>query len=357
VITDPNIEVEEQEPILEDEPLSDGTILKRIEIIIPIGKTPERLDQFLTRQVADLTRTKAAELIDSGGVTIDGSVVKRSHKLRPREVIELVFPIRPPTELKGEDIPLKIVWEDHWLIIIDKPAGMVVHPAAGNRSGTLVNALLGHYGEGLAHSPDPERPGVVHRIDKDTTGLLVVCKREPAMARMSELFREHRIDREYNAIAWWPFPAKKGVVDAPIGRDPSDRKKMAVVPDGKLARTHWSQLEKFDFLSFIALKLETGRTHQIRVHLSNTGHPMFGDPDYGGRNRQMGKLSTAQRIEAAEYLEHIDRQMLHARTLGFEHPITGEKMLFESPLPDDFVWLLEKLREKEQARKRAIAGL
>ena len=354
MIDEPLIELEEREVLpLDDEPSSDGTIQRRIEIVVPIGKTPERLDQFLARQVADMTRSKAAELIDAGGVMVDGAAVKRSHKVRPREVIELTIAARPSTELQGENIPLKVVYEDHWLIVIDKPAGLVVHPAAGNRTGTLVNALLWRYAE-LADSSDPERPGIVHRIDKDTSGLLVVCKREPAMSRMSELFREHRIDREYNAIAWWPLPTRKGVVDQPIGRDPTDRKKMAVVEGGKHARTHWLQLEKFDFLTFVALKLETGRTHQIRVHLSHTGHPMFGDADYGGRNRQMGRLSSAQRIEAAEYLERINRQMLHARTLGFEHPITGEKLLFESPLPEDFLWLLENLREKEAGRKRAV---
>lgn len=321
-------------------------VIRRIEINVPAGKLPVRLDQFLTKQVAELTRSKAQSMISSGEVRINGEQVKPSYKIRPLDLIVLSVLSRPLVELEAEDIPLSIVWEDEWLIVIDKPAGMVVHPAAGNRRGTLVNALLWHYRE-LAESDDPDRPGIVHRLDKETSGLLVICKREPALSRMAKLFRDHTIEREYRAISWWNMPKRRGVIDQPIGRSIRDRKMNCVRSDGKSSLTHWEQLEKFTFLSYMRLKLETGRTHQIRVHMSHEGHPIFGDPDYGGRNRQMGKLTSAQRSEVAEYFEFVKRQMLHARTLGFLHPVTEEQLFFESPLPEDFRRLLNSLRGVE----------
>ncbi len=321
-------------------------VLRRIELRIPDGKGPERLDVFLARQVSELTRSKAQEIISSGEVTVDDQRAKPSHKVRPGQVIRLEVLSRPPLELEAEPIPLNVVWEDNWLVVIDKPAGMVVHPAAGNRSGTLVNALLAHYQE-LAPGGAPDRPGLVHRLDKGTSGLMVVCKREPALSKMAKLFREHNIEREYRAIVWWPMPLRKGLVDEPLGRDLRNRKRYAVRPDGKPAQTGWNRLEKFDFLSYLAIHPETGRTHQIRVHLSSIGHPVFGDSDYGGRNRQMGRLTSGQRKVAAAYLEKIRRQLLHAAVLGFSHPITRKELRFESPLPEDFSWLLEQLRAGE----------
>jgi len=319
-------------------------IQREIDILIPAGKEPERLDIFLARQVADLTRSKAQELIEAGAITVNSKPTKPSHKTLPLDQIHIVMMSRPPLELTPEPIPLTVVHEDEWLVVIDKPAGMVVHPAKGNRSGTLVNALLAHYGNlEPASDGDADRPGMVHRIDKNTSGLLVVCKKEPAMSRLSEQFRLHTVEREYHALVWHPFSASRGTIDEPIGRDPHDRQKYAVREEGKEARTHWKQLTRFDFLAHLALRLETGRTHQIRVHLTHLGHPIFGDAEYGGRNRQMGRLSTAQRTLAGELLERIDRQLLHARVLGFEHPVTGEKLHFESPLPEDFQWMLERL--------------
>jgi len=334
-------------PIASDSTIAESVtdlVRREIEIVIPAGKEPERLDVFLSRQVADLTRSKAQELIESGGVTVNGKLTKSSHKTFPGEVIRLVMMAKPPIEILPEDIPLNVVYEDEWLVVIDKPPGMVVHPAKGNRSGTLVNALLAHYGQlEPASDGDEDRPGMVHRIDKDTSGLLVVCKKEPAMSRLATQFRRHSVEREYRAVVWRPFPASKGTIDAPIGRDPHDRQKYCVRDDGKPARTHWTQIAKFDFLAHLALRLDTGRTHQIRIHLSHIGHPVFGDAVYGGRNRQMGRLSTAQRTLAAELLDRIDRQLLHARVLGFKHPVTGEDMHFESESPDDFEWMLERL--------------
>jgi 23S rRNA pseudouridine1911/1915/1917 synthase len=331
---------------IETDPNRYELITREVEIVMPAGKEAERLDQFLARQVADVTRSKIQELIESGHITVDGKPTKPSHKTRGGEVVRVVMQARPPLELTPEPIPLSIVFEDEWLVVIDKPPGMVVHPAKGNRSGTLVNALLSHYGQlEPATDGDVDRPGMVHRIDKNTSGLLVVCKREPAMSRLSAQFRLHTVEREYHAVVWWPMSGVKGTIDGSIGRDPHDRQKYAVTDDGKTARTHWKVLQKLDFLSYLALRLETGRTHQIRVHMSHTGHPVFGDPEYSGRNRQMGKLTTAQRKVAADLLALCDRQLLHARVLGFEHPVTGERLSFESPLPDDFQAVIARANE------------
>ena len=341
----------------------EGRVLRVVEIAIPSGKTPERLDLFLARQVAELTRSKAQTLMAEGGVTVDGLPVKPSHKVRPGEVIRLELMSRPLLELAPEPIPLEVVWEDEWLLVINKPAGLVVHPAAGNRSGTLVNALLAHYQTkpptGMSALPNwlpwpgaPERPGLVHRLDKNTSGLMVVCKREPALSKLAAMFRAHNVHREYQALAWWPMSARQGLIDAPLGRDLRDRKRYAVRDGGKPARTRWNQLESYELLCHLTLRLETGRTHQIRVHLAHSGHPVFGDPEYGGRNRQMGKLSSAARKLVAGWLEKIDRQMLHAASLGFTHPITRREIALEAPLPDDFRWLLEELRAHFPGRKK-----
>lgn len=326
-------------------PENDETVLREISISIPSGKEPERIDVFISRQVADMTRTKAAELIAEGHVKVNDKIVKPSHKVKAGEFLHMLIPSKPPLLVGAEDIPLEILYQDEWLLVINKPPNMVTHPARGNRSGTLVNALLGHFGE-LAQSDDPDRPGLVHRLDKDTTGVIVVCRREPAMSRLSEMFRNRTIEREYNAIVWWKMKSKKGTVNQPIGRDPHNRLIYSIQPDGKIAITHWTVLESFAFMSLLSLKLETGRTHQIRVHLSGIGNPVFGDYDYSGRNRQFGKLSSMQRSVAADYLEKIDRQMLHAKTLGFVHPVTKEYLRFESPLPDDMLWLLDRLRNE-----------
>ncbi len=325
-------------------------VIRKVEIRIPEAKTPERLDVFLARQVSELTRAKAQAAINQGAVTVDGMAVKTSHKVRPGQLIKLEVLSLPPLELEPEEIPLDVVWEDRWLVVVNKPAGMVVHPAAGNRSGTLVNALLGHYGD-LADSDDPDRPGIVHRLDKETSGLIVICKREPALSKLAEQFRKRTVKREYHAVVWWQMPKRKGSIDEPIGRDPRDRKKYIVRRDGKPSITHWEVMERFEYLSYLALHLGTGRTHQIRVHMSHEGHPVFGDPDYSGRNRQLGRLTSGQRKQVAGYFERINRQMLHARTLGFKHPVTRRELFFESELPEDFAWLLGELRGDERERK------
>ncbi len=327
----------------------DDLVMKRVELSVPLAKNPERLDIYISSQVAEVSRSRARNLIKEGMVYVDGKVGKPSQSVKAGQQIHVDILAYPSMDLEVEDIPIDIHYEDEHLIIVNKPAGMVVHPAKGNVSGTLVNALLGHYSDHdhpLAATDDPNRPGVVHRLDKDTSGLLVVCKKQPALSKIAKYFRDRTIDREYSAIVWWKFPVKSGMIDQPIGRDPRDRKKYAVIQKGKPAVTCWTLLENFDFMSHISVKLETGRTHQIRVHMNSEGHPVFGDQEYGGRNRQIGKLSSAQRKAVGEYLQVASRQMLHARVLGFIHPITREKLHFEVDPPADYLELLNLLREQ-----------
>ncbi len=274
---------------------------------------------------------------------VDGKRVRPSHLVSPGETIHVALPERPPPELLPENIPLDVLYEDEHLLVVNKPAGMVVHPAYGNPSGTLVNALL-HHCNTLSAVPDPARPGIVHRLDKDTSGLLVVARNDAAHAHLARQFSRHTIEREYQAIVWGLFQQPTGVIETQLGRSKSDRKKMAVVTEGKLSVTEYSLLESFRYLSLIRLKLRTGRTHQIRVHLAHIHHPVFGDPAYGGRQIAWGPHTPRQKTEVQRLLRILPRQALHARTLGFLHPVTGHRMTFESPLPQDMAAVVEILR-------------
>jgi len=318
---------------------------QRLSFTISPNQGRERLDKFLTQQIANLSRARIQELIASGNVTIDGKPVKASHLISPGESIEIIVLRRPAPEMVAEDIPLRIVYEDAYLVVIDKPAGMVVHPAFANYTGTLANALLFHFDK-LSASGGTDRPGIVHRLDKDTSGLLVVAKHDHTHAALSEQFREKSAEREYYAVAWGKFRPKNGRVETFLKRSEKDRTRIVVhKSEGRWAVTNYETLEEFVFASLVRLRLETGRTHQIRVHLSHLGHPVFGDATYGGRNRPAASLpNKEQREDAAKLLEMMQRQALHARVLGFVHPQTGEKMRFESPLPDDFQKLLNSLR-------------
>jgi 23S rRNA pseudouridine1911/1915/1917 synthase len=313
----------------------------------------ERLDRFLgnaaaARRIA-LSRTRLKALIEAGEVRVDG-IVARDPSLRLAEGARIAFEAPPPDEspLAGEDLPLVVVYEDEHLIVIDKPAGLVVHPAPGHPAGTLVNALIRHCGASLSGIGGVRRPGIVHRLDKDTSGLLVVAKTDAAHRGLDDLFADHgrtgSLQREYLALVWGRFDAAGGKVAAPIGRDPRRREKMAVAADeerGRRAATHWRLKEAFDSASLVACRLETGRTHQIRVHMASIGHPLLGDSVYGAGF----KTKAARLDEAAKAaLVGLGRQALHAAALGFEHPITGETLRFESPPPEDFSRLLKALR-------------
>jgi 23S rRNA pseudouridine1911/1915/1917 synthase len=312
------------------------------EIIIPPGQTKDRLDLYLTHHVENATRTKVQEAIDNGEVLVNGALTKSSYKINPLDVISIHLSKPDPPTVVAEPIDLSIVYEDSALLVIDKPAGMVTHPAYKNYSGTLVNALLHH--TALLSQPHPMRPGIVHRLDKDTSGLLVVAKDETTHQKLSRQFAEKTSEREYNAIAWGVFREREGIVDAPLGRSKRDRKKVAVIDDGKHAVTEYTVIEQFEYLAFIRLKLRTGRTHQIRVHLAHIHHPIFGDPTYGGREIVAGGVEGKKKAEVKNLLEQIHRQALHARTLGFVHPGTKEFMKFSAPLPEDFTRVLDWLR-------------
>jgi 23S rRNA pseudouridine1911/1915/1917 synthase len=322
---------------------------REFDIVVPPGKRRERLDVFLTRHVENATRSKVQKAIEAGLVQVNGKQAKASYQVTPGEAVHVVIPKPPPVEAAPEDIPLDIVYEDKFLIVINKPAGMVTHPAYGNYSGTLVNALLHHRSDNLSHLEDGTeaiRPGIVHRLDKDTSGLMVIAKDDVTHSWLSKQFSARTIEREYWAIVWGFFKKGEGLIEANLGRSKSDRKKIAVTSEGKTAVTEYKVIDKFDFLSLIRLKLKTGRTHQIRVHLHHVGHPVFGDPTYGGRRMAWypsgAGVSFKQRVQYL--LSLINRQALHAKTIGFIHPETREMTRFDSELPTDFQQVLSEIR-------------
>jgi 23S rRNA pseudouridine1911/1915/1917 synthase len=320
----------------------------QFEIVVPAGKKKERLDTFLASHVENATRSRVQKAIREGAVLIGGKTVRPSHPVAPGEVIQVTLPGRPPQKASPESIALDIVYEDADLLVVNKPAGMVTHPAFGNYTGTLVNALLYHC-NGLSTLNDPLRPGIVHRLDKNTSGLMVVAKNDNAHARLARQFSRRTILRQYQAVVWGVFASPEGIIEAELGRNKSDRKKMAVVLEGKHAVTTYIVLEQFPYLALLGLKLQTGRTHQIRVHMAHIHHPVFGDPTYNGRHLVAGPGTAAQKSEVQRLLALMPRQALHAKTIGFLHPTTGETLFFDSPLPADMQSLLEILRQHSPA--------
>ncbi|MFQ6092470.1 MAG: RluA family pseudouridine synthase [bacterium] len=313
--------------------------------VVPRRTKQKRLDLYLLDIIKKgVSRNTVHRLISEGNITVNGLPAKAHHLVRPGEVIEITLPEPEKLSVAPEDIPLDIFFEDDALLVINKPAGMVVHPAAGNTSGTLVNALL-HHCDRLSSLGGPLRPGIVHRLDKDTSGLLVVAKTDSAHLNLARQIQFRTVKRQYLAIVWGTFETTWGRIEAPIGRDLVDRKRMAVAPIyGRVAATNFDVLENFGLCSYISLELETGRTHQIRVHLAHIGHPVFGDSQYRGRRKRLGGLTPKKREEATELLKLMRRQALHAAGLGFVHPETGKRMDFCSDLPDDMARLLATLR-------------
>jgi 23S rRNA pseudouridine1911/1915/1917 synthase len=312
-----------------------------------------RLDQWLAESLgADVSRSRVQALIRQGAVTVGGSpVVEARHRLAAGEEIAVEMPAPAPAGPAGEAIPLDIIYEDAELIVIDKPAGLVVHPGAGNASGTLVNALLHHCGDSLSGIGGVRRPGIVHRLDKDTSGVMVAAKTDRAHRALSEAFADHGVagalERAYVALVWGAPERKAGTIDAPLGRA-KDRVRRAVVPQGRgdarRAVTHFSVRERFGagpVAALVECRLETGRTHQIRVHMAHIGHPLVGDPDYGrGFRSKADSLPEPARSLAADF----PRQALHAQLLAFRHPSSGEKMRFEAPVPADMAGLVDSFR-------------
>ncbi len=314
-----------------------------IRIIVPPGKKKQRIDSFLTHQIQNATRNKVQSAITQGFVLVNGSAVKPSYRLCPSDVIDATLPRPPRQDVVAENIPLQIVYEDEQVIVVNKPAGMVTHPAYRNYTGTLVNALLYHTGQ-LSRVNEELRPGIIHRLDKDTSGLMVVAKNDHAHSFLAKQFSQRTIEREYWAVVWGKFKSPTGLIEAKLGRSKKDRRKVAVTSDGKPAATEYSVISEFDFLTLLRLKLRTGRTHQIRVHLAHIGHPVFGDPTYGGRTSDWGGLDRKKSQQAANLLGLISHQALHAKTIGFVHPTTKSMMRFDSDLPPDMNALVEKLR-------------
>lgn len=305
-----------------------------------------RIDKYLGDLVTlELSRTKIRKLIDDQLVLVDGEPVPARFKVRGGENIQLTIPPEPPSELLPEDIPLDIVYEDEYLAIINKPAGLVTHPAPGNATGTLVNALVHHYNSLAAGASD--RPGIVHRLDKNTSGLMVVARRDEIYTKLQLAIQSRELKRRYLALVFGHFREDSGVIDLPVGRSSRDRKKMAVMEQtGRTAQTRYELVERFRSYDLLKLSLMTGRTHQIRVHCAHFGHPVFGDPEYGGRNKQLPGMFAPERPLALELLGLIKRQALHAAELEFSHPVTGEELRFTAVPPDDFRAVLDLLDRK-----------
>ena len=304
--------------------------------MITVSDVGKRLDVYVAER-EELTRSAAAKWIEKGNVLINGAAAEKNYRLREGDEVTVTVPEPIPDKALPEDLPLNIVYEDEHLLVVNKPKGMVVHPAAGNPSGTLVNALLYHCGDSLSGIGGVIRPGIVHRIDKDTSGLLVVAKNDEAHLSLAEQIASHTFERCYHAIALGHLREESGRVEAPIGRHPTDRKKMAIVKDGRFAATNYRVLERLDGADHIECRLETGRTHQIRVHLRSLGHPLMGDTVYGGGKTRF-ELSHPSLLQG---------QCLHAKTIAFRHPKSGELLSFDSPLPDEFQKLLTLLRRDE----------
>ena len=304
--------------------------MKRIVLTLNDAEISSRIDLFVAERVG-ITRSASQKLLENGGVTVNDEPVAKNYKLRASDVVTVILPDPAQLDTEAEEIGLDIVYEDSSLVIVNKPKGMVVHPAAGNHSGTLVNALLHHCGDSLSGINGVIRPGIVHRIDKDTSGLLVIAKTDKAHVSLAEQIKSHTLERKYHTIVIGNIKDDSGVIDAPIARHRTDRKKMAIMPDGRNAVTHYKVLERYDTnqqkYTYLELKLETGRTHQIRVHMASIGHPVLGDAVYG------------------KPYHMVDGQCLHAKTLGIIHPVSGEYMMFDSELPEYFQAVSDKLRK------------
>lgn len=304
----------------------------------------KRIDRLLAAHFEEITRSRFQKLLRDGRVTAGGRRVRSAYRVVDGDDICVRVPPPEPSELVPENIPLQIVHEDDDVLVLDKPAGLVVHPAAGHKSGTLVHALLHHIPQ-IGGGREPTRPGIVHRLDKDTSGLMVVAKNERAHAQLSEALQQRQVSRTYAALVWGRVRGNEGSITLPIGRDPVDRKRMSVRSrKARDAVTHYRVRERLQWTTLLAVRLDTGRTHQIRVHMASRAHPVFGDATYGGRNSRLTRLPAGLRVVARRALKSMSRQALHAMRLSFQHPATGIEMVFESELPEDFSKTLAMIR-------------
>jgi len=326
----------------------DGALFEHYNLIVDPGQTLLRIDKFLSNRLMGATRSRLQSAADEGKVLVNKVPVKSSYKVKPGDEISIVMDY-PRRELKiiPENIPLNIVYEDDSLIVLNKPAGLVVHPGHGNYSGTLVNALAWHFKELPLFNSDDPRPGLIHRIDKNTSGLLVVAKTTEAKVSLSLQFFEKTTKRRYVALVWGDLQNNEGTITGNIGRSLKNRQVFTVFPEGehgKPAVTHYKVIERLGYVNLVECRLETGRTHQIRVHMKHIGHPLFNDDNYGGDQILRGTTFTKYRQFVANCFAMIPRQALHAQMLGFVHPVTGEEMIFESELPEDLANVIVKWR-------------
>lgn len=336
---------QEKEDFLED---NEQELFEHFSIKVDKGQSLLRIDKFLMVRIENATRSKIQQAAENGHILVNSVPVKSNYKVKPDDFIQIMLK-NPPreNEILAEDIPLNIVYEDDQVVVINKPAGMVVHPGHGNYTHTLVNGLKFHFDNLPSMSENMERPGLVHRIDKDTSGLLVIAKTEQAMNHLALQFANHTTTRKYNALVWGNVTEDEGTITGHIGRHLKDRMQMAVFEDGsqgKHAVTHYRVLERFSYVTLVECQLETGRTHQIRAHFKHIGHPLFNDERYGGNKILKGTTFTKYKQFVENCFALCPRQALHARTLGFEHPTTGEFMEFEAALPNDMQSLIEKWR-------------
>ncbi len=330
----------------DNKPFESDELYEHHRIIADPKQSLLRIDKFLMDKLPNATRNKVQAGIKEGHVLVNGKMVKQNYKVHPADVITVELP-EPPrnTDVVPEDIPLNIVFEDDHLLVVNKPAGMVVHPAYNNWTGTLVNALVWHFNHLPEMKGNEGRPGLVHRIDKDTSGLLVIAKTEKAMNGLAKQFFDHSIERTYYAVVWGEPKEDEGTIDVNLGRSLKDRRITAPFPEGDFGRTaitHYKTLKQLRYVSLVQCNLETGRTHQIRAHMKYLGHPLFNDATYGGNEVVKGTRFTKYKAFVHNCFKAIPRQALHAKSLGFIHPITKKQMQFDSELPDDFKILLDK---------------
>ena len=338
--------MENDDHVQEDEFSNSDLLYEHFSFKADLGQSPLRVDKFLMSRIENATRNKIQQAAKAGSIHVDGQPVKSNFKVKGGNTVKVLF-THPPYEnlLVPEAMELDIVYEDDYLVVLNKEAGLVVHPGHGNYAGTLLNGLLHHFTQLPKNSND--RPGLVHRIDKDTSGLLVVAKTESAMTHLAQQFFEKTSERKYKALVWGDFETDQGIYTGAIGRHPKNRLQMAVFEDnsqGKQAVTHFKVVERFGYVTLVECQLETGRTHQIRAHMKYYGHPLFNDARYGGDAILKGTNFTKYKQFVENCFKILPRQALHAETLGFVHPVTGEKMQFETPIPPDMEEALEKWR-------------
>ena len=319
------------------------------------GQSLLRVDKFLSDRVENASRTRIQNAANAGNILVNNKSVKPNYKIKPGDIVQVVLPTPPrDVELTPENIPLNIIYEDDDVLVVNKDPGMVVHPAHGNYTGTLVNALMWHFKDLPLFNSGESRPGLVHRLDKNTSGILVIAKNEYALNRLSKQFYDRTTDRRYNALIWGTPDPLEGTITGNVGRSIKDRKIMQVFKDeseGKNAITHYKVLEDLGYISLIECKLETGRTHQIRVHFSHIKHPLFNDEEYGGNQILKGTTFTKYQQFIRNCFKILPRQALHAKSLAFNHPVTGKRLSFDSNLPDDMVQVIEKWRKYISGRE------